>query len=212
MNPGELGEREDLDAEVRAFARLQDVLAGRLRVPLDGSSSMMFRIMVEGPASDALVTPDVVAVHVGPRRRRRPLRYSCRLVTAVASELLDRSSVRSLSSPLIVGLPAGDVARIDSFPSWSYDAKLVWIAPADAAVKIVVRTSPERWRAPFSQPVPSDGPLALGELPPWEPRVEHLELENALACPTCSVESSRYRQLREALVCDRCGRSFDYRS
>ena len=45
MNPGELGEREDLDAEVRAFAQLRDVLAGRLRVPLDGSSSMMFRGM-----------------------------------------------------------------------------------------------------------------------------------------------------------------------
>jgi hypothetical protein len=197
----------DLNAEARAFGQVREVLAGRLRVPLDAGSSKVLFILFRS-ATDAVVTPDVFGVHFGPQKRRRPFSYFRSLAPAVVSELLDRAALESVAEPLIIGLPAGDVARVPGYPAWSFDAKLVWIVPA-AEVKIVVRHSPERWSAPFVRPIPTDGPLALRELPDWALQVEHRNFERPLECPRCGTQSSCYRQAGNALVCQRCGRSFE---
>ncbi|HVH42670.1 MAG TPA: hypothetical protein VM925_10010 [Labilithrix sp.] len=212
MSLGESGEGEGVDADGRAFVLLRDILACRRRVPLDGRSSKVLQMLLTGSAADALVTADVFAVHLGPQKQRRPNVYFRRLAPAVASELLDRGSVASVTSPVVIGLPAGEVAMTHGFPAWSYDAKLVCIVPTDSVLRIIVRASPERWQVPFVRPVPPDGPLALPpELPDWVPtQVEHRVFANGLACPCCGVESSRYREVREALVCELCCRSFDY--
>lgn len=207
MKPAE-DESADL-ADARAFGQLLEVLAGRLRLPLDGRSSKMFRILFGG-SNDGVVTSEGFAIHFGPQKQRRPNTYFLQTVPPIASELLDRASIASVREPLVIGLPPGKVAKTDGFPAWPYEAKVVWVVPGDGAVKLAVRPSPERWHAPFVHTIPPSGPLALHELPEWAPQVEYKQLGEPLVCPTCAVASSRYRQIRGALVCGSCGRSFEH--
>jgi hypothetical protein len=191
----------------RAFVTLREVLAGRRRLRLDARASKMLRILFSASASEAEITAERFVVHRGDTKQRRPSSYERRLAPPVVSELLVRASVDVVTSPVVIGLPE-DAVGAASDTSWRHGPALVWIVPDEHAVKLLVRTSPERWRAPFVEAIPASGPLALRELPAWSPDVRYLDLERALACAACGVAATRYRDLGSALVCLRCSRSF----
>jgi rubredoxin len=191
----------------RAFHVLGDVLAGT-RVPLDACTSKTMLVVLDVD-TDTLVTPSAFLVHRGTQKQRRPLSYSRRFAPAIVSELMWRANVERVTSPIVIGLPAGNVPKVPLFSTWSYAAVLVWLVPSPSAVKLIVRRSPEAWREPYVRDIPSEGPFALRELPEWCPaKTSWTTLDVALSCPSCGVSSTRYRELADALVCSACGRSF----
>jgi hypothetical protein len=204
---------DDLDVDVRAFDRLREVLEGRWRPRLDGTSSKTLRVVLGAREADASITPERFIIHFGAQKQRSPSSYYRRLAPGVVSEILERASIDSVAGPLVIGLPAGEVPSMGTFFEWAYGPKLVWIVPAERSVKVVVRASPERWRAPFTRPVPGEGPLALRELPEWAPKEPaYRDFAPPLSCPRCGAPSTRYRSLEDALVCGACGRSFEHSS
>jgi hypothetical protein len=204
-------EAENLDADERAFAQLQEVLNGKRRLRLDGRSSKMLRIMFGGRDTDAVITPERFVVHFGTQKQRLPSRYFRRLAPRMMSYLLERASIEAVTGPVVIGLPARHVPdAAGAFAEWWHEAKLVWVVPGAEVVKVIVRKGPERWARSFVQPVPNEGPLVVRELPDWAPSEVYTELETALACPRCGVGSTRYRVIRTALVCLRCSRSFEH--
>ena len=76
-----------------------------------------------------------------------------------------------------------------------------------AAVKIVVRTSLEPHEAPFVSGIPTEGPLALRELPLYAPT--YRDSRTPIVCPRCGAAATRHRALTSALVCPHCARSFE---
>ena len=203
-------EPENLDADVGAFAQVHEVLNGKRRLRLDGTASKMLRIML-GRDTDTVITPERFVVHFGPQKQRLPFRYFRRLAPRMMSELLERGAVHTVGGPVVIGLPSSSVPKVPgAFPEWSYEPKLVWVVPGADVVKVIVRKSPERWTVPVVQPIPVEGPLALRELPEWAPREVYREFVLALPCPRCCAPATRYREIRDALVCLKCGRSFEH--
>ncbi len=169
------------------------------------------RIMLGGGDTDTVITPERFVVHFGPQKQRLPSRYFRRLSPRMMSALLERAAIDAIAGPVVIGLPASTVPKMTGvFPEWSYEAKLVWVVAEADVVKVIVRKSPERWTVPFVQAVPKEGPLALGELPEWAPSEVYLEFVASLPCPRCGTPATRYRQIRDALVCLECGRSFEH--
>jgi hypothetical protein len=157
---------EDTDADLRAFADVADVLAGRARLPLDDGASKMLSLLLSHGSTDALITIERFVVHYGPQKRRSPSRYYRRLGPSVVSELLERAALKSVLNPVVLGLPAGELPRT-AFSS--YQSRLIWIVPAKESVRIIVRPSPEPSQTLFVLPAPDAGPLALRELPAFAP-------------------------------------------
>jgi len=203
-------EPENLDADLRAFAQVHQVLHRKRRLRLDGAASKMLRIMLGGD-TDTVITPERFVVHFGPQKQRRPCCYFRRLAPRMMSGLLECGAVHTVVDPVVIGLPASSVPKVPgAFPEWPYEPKLVWVVPGADVVKVIVRKSPERWAVPVIQPIPVEGPLALRELPEWAPTQGYREFISTLPCPRCGAAGTRYREIRDALVCLTCGRSFDY--
>jgi hypothetical protein len=194
----------DRAADERAFDRLREVLAGA-RAPLDPRASKVLRLILGGD-HDLEITRARFAVHLESTRSRYPQEYFRRLSPPVVSFFLERVGVASVPRPLVFGLPAGKVGPPDDAAEWSYPGKRVWIVPGDA-VKVVVRTSPEPHEAPFVSGIPTEGPLALRELPLYAPT--YRDSRTPIVCPRCGAAATRHRALTSALVCPHCARSFE---
>jgi hypothetical protein len=204
-----LARAANLEVDAHAFEHLQEVLRGERRIALDGLSSKTLSFLFR-PETDGVANPEHFGIHFGPRKRRRPSTYFPRTSPRIVSEILTRGSVAAISVPVVIGLPAGTIpATADLYDAWSYEAKLVWIVPGADLVKIIVRPCPEPLTVafPFVQPIPSEGPLALREMPLLVP--EYQELTAATPCPHCGTPATRYRKVGGALICLACHLSFE---
>ena len=94
-------------------------------------------------------------------------------------------------------------------PTFEPPSYVVWFVPLEDGLDIFTREAPEQG-PPEAGPIPSDGPYKLPE--PWSSPVwrTYRDFPDGLACPHCNATSNRYRTVgREALVCAKCGRSFE---
>lgn len=127
-----------LELDEQAFARLQEVLAGRARVPLDTASAKLLRVVLGGD-TNAVVTAAQLVIHFSGVEARFPLCYMRRLAPAAVQALLDRAGLVRLAEAAVIRLPAGEVPAVENFRGWSHAGRRVWIVPGADLVRIAVR-------------------------------------------------------------------------
>jgi hypothetical protein len=220
------------DAEEGAFDLVKRCLDGGPRASLGKDSSKLLSFVLGGASGegetthtgrDVEIAESAFVIHFGPQKARRPSEYPCSLALSVISQLMTLADLRTVTRPVVVGLPAGRVPEFSEprlaedphgpkapFPAWSYGPTLLWFVPGADTVRLVVRPGAEAWHRPWSRDIPVDGPLALPPEPPaWRPEVPvFASFREPIACPHCQSSSSRYRQTADVLICSHCARSF----
>lgn len=185
------------------FDQVQAVLAGTMRIPLDGDGTKLLHFMLErNEGCDVTMMPDTFHIQYGWHLAYH--RYDHDLAPQVVSWLCDAAPIGYL--------PAGSLpwwfkvtgnSQRESFvpvmrgerlePDWTYGPRRLWFARSPGRVVIMIRDA-----------TIDPGPGALPA--PIEPPIEYITGDHP--CPHCGVVPERYRRLRDGgLVCLACGRS-----
>jgi hypothetical protein len=109
--------------------------------------------------------------------------------------------------PTVAALLGAPIPRFERAPD--VVDLCAWFLPGDDALRILLRRRADLPSAPL--PVPMDDPFAVAEpLLAWSPHVPRFRDEvSPRECPHCQQSATRFRDLRGALVCLGCGRSFE---
>lgn len=179
---------------------LQQVMeaAGGRAFPLDAASSKVLRFMLsDAGGCDAIVKDSSFEIRYGGHPARH--RYFPELAPRIVTALRSWSGMSTMATSCQATLGPAVIEPVESFPSWSFGRRIVWIAAAPESFTISIRdgeSEPER-RGPAPLPQPIDFARVVLELPGTQP------------CPHCARSATSYRKLSDgALVCAACGRSF----
>jgi hypothetical protein len=127
------------------------------------------------------------------------------------SDVLQRASAPAVTEALVIGLPSGIVGIAEDFPAWSFDPKLVWIVPDTDSVKLMIRADVlgRQTRQTVRATALSSGCAAAIAARQVDAHLtRHVDFHAPLTCPWFGGSSTRYREVRDGLICPRCARSF----
>ena len=188
-----------------ACAEVERVLQGLVDVELGAPTMKMVHIVTGSPCDVLLVPYGPVEVQFLSRPKGRPHTYVPRVGPGLVADVMRGLGVRRVVAP-IVGVLAEATER-GPFRRWPLAA---WVVPEEGRLVILLR---EATGSPpmAAMAIPSDGPWALpSPVPPAAPR-EKRWVESGRACPHCGEHPETFRVLRDAWVCEVCGRSFPSR-
>jgi hypothetical protein len=176
---------------------VKEVLAGHLRVPLDGGSSKLLRFMVHfEEGCDGILSDDGFQVRFG--WNPGPHSYFLQLAPACMSQLLSWAGISDHHDEVSAWLPATQVpAR--SFIPWSFSPRQFWLRREETRVLLAIRAGSEPSTLPWPDPILPWRATS----PTWRP------LKPSVNCPHCRRPVERARDLGDALVCPHCARSFE---
>lgn len=189
----------------RAVDRLRAMMAGHHRRPaMKAAISWALQFVLRDIDVDALVffVPERVPI--------TELAIPPAIACGVVGFVMATASVRALTPPVVVGLPAGALGEVEGYAAWSYGAKRIWIVPDENGLRLSVRSHPAPPESPTVDPVPDEGPLGLPALSIPDPKYIYRDFDPPRACPHCGVVSSRYRALSRGFVCLACACSTEF--
>lgn len=142
---------EEIEDDRQAFAQVNEVLAGRLHVPLeDGSSKVLYFMLHRLEGCDAIVSGDGFQVRFGWNPGPHP--YFLNLAPACFSQLLLWAGTSPPNDEVRAQLPATQVS-IGGFVPWSFSARQFWLRREEKRVVLAIRAGDGAPDSPWPDPI-----------------------------------------------------------
>ena len=188
----------ETNAPPELWQRVVDVLRGSCRPQLEPRSLKVLKLITALPC-DVRLRPG--CFEAWPERGGRH-QYLSELAAPVLHHLMRRMGLSQVPEARV-----GLMERVGLGAKFGEPAlRAIWIVPAEDEVQLLLRDAPRRRGPRVGMAVPATGPWAL---PLAYAHTEPHWVAALRACPHCAATPAQFRELEAALVCPRCGRSFE---